>query len=104
MIEVMPLPAAVAAPREAICATPRALRMAVIAAIARQHDVTVAEIMSDRRDRHVVHARRAAMTAIYRQFPDSLPQIGRLFRRDHSTVMHNLRAAGSLGRRNRHAG
>ena len=79
--------------------TPRDARMALIRAVARRHGVTVREIMGRRALSHLVAARRAAIVAIYDNFPDSLPQIGRLFGRDHTTILHHVRAAGRAPRK-----
>lgn len=58
-------------------------------------DAAVSEpaIYSTNRRRHVARARQAAMWRIRKEMPDlSLPQIGRFFNRDHTTVIHAIRA------------
>lgn len=72
--------------------TPREIRMAVIEEVADRHGVPVEEVMGGRRDKRIAQARRASMAAIKARFPnDTLPMIGRLFNRDHTTVLHALR-------------
>jgi len=68
----------------------------VIDAVSKSTGVTVAEIIGPRRDRHIVRARFASM-AIARDYLDlSLPQIGREFNRDHTSVINALRRIDDL--------
>lgn len=54
-------------------------------------DVTWTEIISIRRTKRLIEPRKACMKAVYFQRPDlSSPQIGRIFRRDHTTVLHSV--------------
>jgi chromosomal replication initiation ATPase DnaA len=77
--------------------TPRELRMAVIERVAAAHDVTVDEVMGRSVQRHISNARKAAMQAIAAEFnDDSSVMIGRLFDRDHTTV---LSALGTISKR-----
>lgn len=61
----------------------------LVRAIARQYGCTVEAIVGDRRHKSITHARQAAWYAVYhhgdRSF--SYPEIGRMFNRDHTTVM-----------------
>lgn len=51
-------------------------------------DVTWEEIISPRRIRSLIHPRHECMRAVFKERPDmSFPQIGRIFRRDHTSVM-----------------
>jgi len=51
------------------------------------------DIISVRRERRLVKPRHACMRAVYQSRPDlSLPRIGRIFRRDHSTVLAAVKA------------
>jgi len=53
---------------------------------------TWADVKSLRRTRELVAPRQACMVAVYDERKDlSLPQIGRLFNRDHTTVLHAVR-------------
>ena len=45
------------------------------------------------RTRDLVHPRQAAMLWLRNNTNLSLPEIGRLFDRDHTTVLHGIRAA-----------
>ena len=66
---------------------------AIIAKVALEHGVSAAELLSDTRWQKVAHARQHAFAAV-RGMPrkPSYPQIGRWFGRDHSTVVHGVRA------------
>lgn len=58
----------------------------------RVFNVTLDELHSDRRNRHVVFARQFVMYWAARRTTLSLPQIGRLMGgRDHTTVLHGAR-------------
>lgn len=72
---------------------PRQQRMEVIARIAVAHGVTVAEIMGPSHARKLARARWEAMAAIKAEFGDGPAALGRLFNRDHSSVLHGLRKA-----------
>ncbi len=59
-------------------------------AIAAHFGVPATEMVSDRRHRQVARPRQVAMYIARHATPHSLPQIGRAFRRDHTTVMHAI--------------
>lgn len=51
-------------------------------------DITWDEIISPRRNRALIPPRHECMRAVFKERPDmSFPQIGRIFRRDHTSVM-----------------
>ena len=77
--------------RAAPSATGNVRMMTIVQEVAAQTGVTVADIMGPGRTRLVAEARQAAMY-FCRQEGFSLPQIGRRFKRDHTTVHHNIRA------------
>lgn len=57
------------------------------------------DIKSKRRNRALVAVRHACMKEVHRQRPDlSFPQLGRIFNRDHSSLLH---AVGRLKRNDR---
>lgn len=60
--------------------------------------VTWEDLKSVRRERRLIAPRQICMAALYEQRKDlSLPQIGRMFHRDHTTVLHavqKIRAEG----------
>ena len=52
---------------------------------------TVDDIISLRRSRWLIEPRHKAFYEVYRQRPDlSFPQIGKFFRRDHTTILHGV--------------
>jgi len=72
-------------------------RMAdIVAAVALANDVTVAELKSDDRTRQISWPRQDAMLAMSED-GFSLKQIGLFFKRDHTTVLHGIRAAKARG-------
>lgn len=74
----------------------------IIASVAGEHGMTYAELMQSGKDHKIVAARFAAITAIYQQWrrpdgsPHSLPEIGRVFGRDHTTILNALRRTGAI--------
>lgn len=71
--------------------TPRDDMHDVIAFAAWAYDVSLGDILSPSRRYPVVAARHAAMRTIRNGFPSmSTPAIGRLFKRNHTTVCHAL--------------
>lgn len=70
---------------------PRQLGKMIIKAVAQKHLVTVKEMLSDRRDKHLAMARQEACYELRARTELSTPQIGRLLNRDHSTVLHGCR-------------
>jgi chromosomal replication initiation ATPase DnaA len=72
-------------------ARPRPLAKTIIAEVAAAHDITPADILGPRRFPHLVEARREAMSRVRKELGYSYPQIGRIFNRDHSSVIWSLR-------------
>ena len=69
---------------------------AVVEAICRKYDITFGEMVGPRRSHHLVKARHEAMAAVWEARPDmSTIQIGKLFNRDHSSILYAL---GKLGK------
>lgn len=68
----------------------------IIREVAKQHDVSVQDILGARRSKNIVLARHEAICAAARARPDmSLPALGRHFGgRDHTTILHALRKGG----------
>jgi hypothetical protein len=52
---------------------------------------TIEELMSDRRHQPLVEARQELYWQIYKNTDWSLPRIGKLFRKDHTTILHGVR-------------
>lgn len=68
----------------------------IIRVVATRHGVSVADIKGATRVFHIVAARQEAMVLVYKLRPDlSLPAIGRIFDRDHTTVLHAVRKLGA---------
>jgi chromosomal replication initiator protein len=65
--------------------------------VARQYNVSRADLLSSRRTANVVRPRQIAMYLAKTLTLRSLPEIGRRFGgRDHTTVLHAVRKIGSL--------
>lgn len=62
--------------------------MSILELAAAEHGVEPEFLSMDRRDAATVAARHAAMQRIRRQLGWSYARIGRMFNRDHTTVMH----------------
>jgi hypothetical protein len=67
----------------------------VIERVAEEEGFSLAELRSPQRLPELVIARRRAAVAARSETHASLPQIGRILNRDHSTVLHHLRRAGA---------
>jgi len=73
--------------------TPAGFTRAIIAAAAAEYSVTVDDILGPRRFGRFLKARHAAMRAVKLARPEmSYPTMGRIFNRDHTTVMNALGA------------
>lgn len=64
--------------------------------VARFYKLAVDELRGERRVKHVAHARQVAMYLCRTMTPDSLPEIGKRFNKDHSTVLTSVRKIESL--------
>lgn len=68
--------------------TPRQIINGYIRSVAEDHQVAFAEIVGPHRDRRIVKARHQAILGVIARWPHmSLPQVGRFFNRDHSTIL-----------------
>lgn len=54
-------------------------------------DVKRTEMLSQRKDRRVTNARMIAVYLACEKTDHSLPEIGRMFHRDHTTILHGRR-------------
>jgi chromosomal replication initiation ATPase DnaA len=63
----------------------------IIATVCRKHRVRPVELTGPCRVKAIVHARHEAMWEAFKNTPLSYPQLGRIFNRDHTTVMHGVR-------------
>ncbi len=68
----------------------------VQSAVAWRFDMTVEKLLSKWRHRQVAHPRMVAMYLAREHTEHSYPILGRLFRRDHTTVLHGVRKVRKL--------
>jgi hypothetical protein len=67
----------------------------IVVEIAKNHGLPVATILGPTTMANIVAARHEAMAEVYVRCPGmSLPDIGRLFNRDHTTILHAIRKLG----------
>ncbi len=78
--------------------TPRLRIEAVQRAVATHFGLRVADLRARNRARHVTLARQVAMYLCRRRAGASLPEIGRRFGRDHTTVLHAERRIAKLAK------
>lgn len=64
--------------------------------VARYYKVAVDELRGERRVKNVAHARQVAMYLCRTLTPASLPEIGKKFNKDHSTVLTSVRKIEQL--------
>lgn len=71
---------------------------AIVAEVAAKTGVTVEQLKSDDRHKHIARPRQAAYYALYETGRYSLPTIGEYFGgRDHTTVLYGIRAHEARG-------
>lgn len=63
----------------------------LVAEICREHHVPIAEVLSRRRNAPIAAVRKVVWAELYHDRGLSYPDIGRLFGRDHSTVLFGVR-------------
>lgn len=69
----------------------------ILSEVAAMAGVSQKELVGPRRDKRLVRPRQLAM-AVARTYTDaSLPEIGRVFHRDHTTVIHAISAVEKWG-------
>lgn len=79
---------------KSICSS-RPSGMSIIDRFAKAHKVSVGEIVGPRRSRYLIAPRFEAIVAVAIERPDmSLPQIGRLFNRDHTSIINAFKKMG----------
>jgi chromosomal replication initiation ATPase DnaA len=67
----------------------------IINVVAAYYKVPVGDVLGRSRTETVVEARWAAMTAAWVETTLSFPQLGRLFGRDHTSVLHAVQKTGA---------
>lgn len=76
---------------------PMPMTSRIIKRVARHYRISVVEMCSHRRERHIARPRQVAMYLIKTLTLRSLPEIGRrLGGRDHTTVLHGVRKIKEL--------
>lgn len=80
-------------PGKAAAAAPRPAPLTILAEFAATRGLTLDELRGPDRGRIVAHARQDAMLLLSEATRLSKSQIGRLFNRDHTTVLYGLKAA-----------
>lgn len=70
--------------------TPAERTQKIIADVAREHGFRAPDLTGPGRARKLVYARFAAIRAVKAATTLSTPQIGALFNRDHTSVLHAL--------------
>jgi hypothetical protein len=75
--------------------TTRRLVKAILGASAERYGLKVEDLLGRSRLMNVAHARQIAMYLCRNSTPLSLPRIGAIFGRDHTTVLHGCRAVTS---------
>lgn len=78
--------------RDMLLANPDKPLHQIIREVADKHGLTYAELMSHRRDRAIAWPRQEAMYRCAKETSASLPMIARIFNRDHTTIIHGVRA------------
>lgn len=69
----------------------------IIAEETKRRGVDMDALRGPNRERPLVWHRQEIIARIHRETSLSLPQIGRLFSRDHTTVLHSIRAVKRRG-------
>jgi chromosomal replication initiator protein len=64
--------------------------------VAQRHGFTIAQLRTHDRTRTISRARHEAMATVYATGFWSLPQVGRFFRRDHTTVLHAVQKIAQI--------
>ena len=64
---------------------------AIMEVVARRHGLTLSALRAHDRSHHISRARHEAMYRVRQKTGLSLPAIGRLFLRDHTSVLHGIR-------------
>lgn len=90
VIEKKPEPRARNIRRPKVTVKPISTR-SIVAEVSRKYGVSAKAIMSDSRMAIYVPARREAVMRMYVELGHSLMRIGRLFKRDHTTILHMIR-------------
>lgn len=64
----------------------------IVQAVAGVHGLTIEEMHSSKRDRHLIDARRQAVVVIKDLLGYASTYIGRYFNKNHATILHHIKA------------
>ena len=85
---------------KSIVGAPRALTAkAICELVGQQFNITVNELQSRSRKKRISFPRQVAMFLSRKHTDQTLADIGKVFNRDHSTVMHSIKVVSGLSRR-----
>lgn len=85
-----------------VAGAPQLLTPALISEfVGAQFKVSIEEMQSRSRKRRLTFPRQVAMYLSRKHTSESLAEIGKLFKRDHSTVLHSVKVVSNLARRDR---
>lgn len=70
---------------------PAAMMRDIANRVAGRHSLTMADLSGRSKSRHIAIARQEAMWEVWQTTGYSFPRIGAFFKRDHTTVLHNVR-------------
>ena len=68
----------------------------ILTATAQHYNIREKDILAPGRSARVINARQIAMWAARELTRCSLPQLGRIFKRDHTTVLHSVWKIGAM--------
>lgn len=71
---------------------PRLTMREIAMSVAEKYGLTLLDLMGESRLARIAHPRQEAMWLIRQGGRCSLPMIGRFFGRDHTTILHGVRA------------
>lgn len=63
----------------------------IVADVAQRYELTFDDMIGQERTRRIAHPRHHAMWEVRQRTTLSFPQIGRIFDRDHTSVLHDVR-------------
>lgn len=79
--------------------TPHEATRAIVLGVAKKHRIPIKEVFGPRRFRQFVRARHEAIRAVAEAKPHlSMPQLGAIFSRDHTTILYVLGRRGNSSR------
>ena len=80
---------------DTLCMTPKQANMMRIKAIAKEYDYTVEDVLGKSKLKALVAVRRKCIV-MFRGMGYSTTEIGRIMKRDHSTIVHALQKSKAV--------